>query len=244
MAELIKRQLVYRPELGLGASAELVRDYVIGQDARWKDGVLELQFQGNRVDLLPSAGSGGTGTVDVFIDGKRPSEFPGCYAYTRPSVGHGTWGPGIMRVTFRQRPLIEDWRARVTHFDRQTEVFRFEVIGSQTGADGEGVSTEDFVSSSGRVVIQARVTPPGVPEQTDWRMHGVIPVGYEVKWRTIGLFHDRYQPPAITDRAREHATTVAQGFPNGKHTLTLRSDVRGRPALDAIRVYRPPLKSE
>jgi hypothetical protein len=241
MVELIKRQLVYRPELGLGPSEGLVKDYVIGEDLEWDGDRLDLAFEGNRVDLLPAVGSDERGAVAVRIDGKLPSEFPGCYAYTRPSVGHGTWGPGVKRVTFQERPLIEDWRIRVSDFDEDSKVFRFEAIGSKTGPDGEGLSNEDFVSNSGRVVIKAHVQPQGVPEQTDWRMEGTIPVGYEVRWKTIGMFRDRYEPASFADAIHERAATVAQGFPNGKHTLTLRSQEDGVAAIRAIRIYRPPL---
>ncbi|HYW80691.1 MAG TPA: hypothetical protein VE890_14015 [Thermoguttaceae bacterium] len=251
IAQLLQRQLVYRPDLGFGPSEGLVKEYVVGEDVQWKDGVLELPFDGNRVDLIPAAHTDDRGTdnrnpsdrraVEVRIDGKRPSEFSGCYAHTRPSTGHGTWGPGAMRVTFQARPLVEDWKVRVTEFDKATKVFRFEAIGSQTGSDGEGVSSEDFVSNSGRVVIKAHVKPPGVPEQTDWRMEGEIPVGYEIRWKTVGMFQDSYEPPVVTDTTREHATTIAQGFPNGKHTVTLTSPPDTTASIRAVRVYRPPL---
>jgi hypothetical protein len=218
----------------------LVRDYVVGEDVKWEDGALELDFQGNRVDVIPAVGLPQRGSVEVWLDDKRPSEFLGCYAHTRPSTGHGTWGPGVLRVTFQQRPLIEDWTVRVTDFDEASKIFRFAVVGSETGPDGTGVSSEDFVSDS--VVIRAHVKPPGVPEQTDWRMQGVIPVGYEVRWKTIGMFQDRYQPPATADTTREHTATVAQGFPNGQHTLRLVCESESTPAIRAIRVYCPPLK--
>jgi hypothetical protein len=58
----------------------------------------------------------------VFRDGRAPSEFAGCFAYTRPSGAAGTWGPGILRVTFEERPLVEDWTARVTSYDPITKV--------------------------------------------------------------------------------------------------------------------------
>ncbi len=241
LAELIKRPLVYRPDLGLGSSQSLSRDYIVGDDVHWNGDTLEFAFEGNRVDVIPSTGAAERGAVTVLVDGQSPSQFPGCYAHTRPSGGHGTWGPGIMRVTFEQRPLIEDWKVRITDFDKQSKIFRFEVTGSKTGPDGEGVSNEDFVSQSGRVVIQAHVKPEGVSEQTDWRMEGDIPVGYEVRWNTIGTFQDRYEPPVVSDISREQAATVAQGFSNGKHTLTLRAAGNTTPAIHAIRVYRPPL---
>lgn len=239
IAELLKRELVYNPDLPLGPSQNLVKTCVVGEDVHWKGGKLALPFEGNRVDLIPVPAKEKGSAIAVAIDGKKPSEFPGCYAYTRPSTGHGTWGPGIMRVTFNERPLVEDWKARVTGFEQATEVFKFDVIGSKTGHDGSGVSNEDFVSDSGRVVIKAHVKPPAVPEQTDWRMKGEIPVGFEVRWKCVPMFLDSYEAPSIEDATREHATTVAQGFANGKHMLTLTTD--GDPQIHAIRIYRPPL---
>lgn len=213
------------------------------EDVDVADDTLELKFEGNRVDLIPTpTAETGKPAVAVRIDGRAPSEYPGCYAYTRPSRAAGTWGPGILRVTFEEKPLVEDWTARVTSYDPATKVFQFEVIGSKTGPDGTGSSDSDFVSNSKRVVIKAHVRPPGVGEQSDWRMQGNIPVGFEVKWKCIPMFVDCYEPPAVTDPTREHAETVAQGFPNGDHTLTLKLRGEGPPGIHAIRVYSPPWK--
>ena len=241
IARLIERELVYRPDLGLGPSSGLVAEYEIGSDVKWTGGRLELAFEGNRVDLIPEAVAGPRGSVEIRIDGKRPSEYPGVYAHMRPSQGYPKHGPGILRVGFDEQLLVEDWLVRVTHVDDASGTFRFEVIGSKTGHDGVGVSDEDFRSTSGRVVIRAHVRPRGLDVQSDWRMSGEIPVGYEIRWSTIGLFLDRYTPPVVSDTTRDHAATVAQGFPNGNHTLTLSAEGEARPAIRAIRVYRPPV---
>jgi hypothetical protein len=71
-------------------------------------------------------------------------------------------------------------------------------------------------------------------------MQGDIPVGFEVRWRCVPMFLDRYEPPAVADPSREHARTVAQGFPNGEHTLTLKLDRDAASGIHAIRVYSPP----
>lgn len=72
-------------------------------------------------------------------------------------------------------------------------------------------------------------------------MEGDIPVGFEIHWKSVGMFRDRYAPPPITDITRDHAVTVAQGFPNGRHTLTLKSEGEMPTAIRAVRAYRPPL---
>lgn len=49
----------------------------------------------------------------------------------------------------------------------------------------------------------------------------------------------------LIDPANENATVVVQGIPNGKHTLELVTDDAARlPAIDRVRTYRPPVKSE
>jgi hypothetical protein len=176
----------------------------------------KLEFEGNRVDLV--GGKAGR----VLIDGKAPAEIPGCVAFTRTSLSQSFWGPALLRVSSAKPRVIEDWTLKVLEVDEKAERIRFSVTGSVTGSDGEGVSAERFESKSGRVVIE-----PG-----DWWIQNVqnftkkaIPVGFEVKWKAV-LLGD----PA--------AGTVVQGLPNGKHVLELADAV----GVQAVRVYRPPLK--
>jgi len=234
MAGLVSRQLVYRPELMTEQSRRLVRTVEVGKDAAWDGDRLLLPFEGNRVDALAAA-DGDRGSAEVRIDGKRPSEWPACYCFTRPSTIHNTW-PAVIRVSWRTPLMPEDWRARILETDEFGKRFRFEVVGSKTGPDGEGTSEASFVSKSGRVVIE-----PG-----DWHLERTstfrkqpVPKGFETRWSVRPMFVDTCVPPKADDPAREYPTTLAQGLPNGRHTLEL----RGRAAIRALRIYRPPFEA-
>ncbi len=105
-----------------------------------------------------------------------------------------------------------------------------------TGPDGTGSADRKFVSNSGRVVIEPR----------DWVFEycGKVsskrtPEGWKVRWKVLPLFADSYESPRVTDSSREHATTVAQGLRNAKHTLELSVVGRRKPEIEAVRVSRP-----
>jgi hypothetical protein len=206
--------------------------------AIWRDGKAVLEFQGNRVDLIPSPAAAGA-KVTVKIDGQPPSAFPPLYTITRPTPYPGIHWPGVMRVGWEKPLVLEDWTARILDANDEVTQFRFEVTGSKTGFDGTGTSGERFVSNSGRVVIE-----PG-----DWSLarsrkflNKPLPAGFEVKWQVRPLFVDEYIVPAIDDPANEHAMTVASGLPNEKHTLELTADTGDVAPIIAIRVYTPPVK--
>ena len=184
---------------------------------------------------LGTTGQGGAGTARILIDGKKPSEFPECIAFTRTSLSQSRWGPALLRVSSEKPREIEEWTLTVREVDDKADQLKFMVAGSRNGPDGEGVSSERFVSKSGRVVIE-----PG-----DWWIKNIqeitkarVPVGFEVKWKAIPLYADTITPPKGEDPSRESVVTVAQGLSNGKHTL----EVIGPAAIGAVRVYRPPMK--
>jgi hypothetical protein len=215
MSELVKRYLVHKPDLLTEDARNSVRTLDVGKN-------MKLTFEGNRVDLLAQ---GGKGTAQLLIDGKKPSQFAECTAFTRTSPSQSWWGPALLRVSSEKPREIEEWLLKVIEVDEKAERIRFTVAGSKTGPDGEGVSSERFVSKSGRVVIE-----PG-----DWWVKTIhqggkrLPVGFEIKWKAIPLFSDAW--------AGEETLTVAQGLPNGKHTL----EIVGSGSIRAIRVYRPPV---
>lgn len=231
MAELVLRSFVPR---------SLTSSPVQDQPAVWRDGRLTLDFEGNRVDLMASRGGRQPYTrARVLIDGKPPSAFPELYAITRPSDGIAVDWPFVIRVDRNAPLLVEDWFLTVTETDAANKVVRFTVRGSQTGADGEGISTQRFVSKSGRVVI----------DPSDWHLNRATelrkkttPVGSVCRWRVLPLFTDTYEPPVIGDRTRDYPVTVASGLPNGKHRLELVAETPEAPLLESIRVYRPPLQ--
>ena len=233
MAEIVKRYLVHKPEL-LGDEARgSVRTLAVGKDVAWQGTSLKLDFEGNRVDLI--AGPGSAGAARILIDGKKPSEFPECIAFTRTSLSQSRWGPALLRVSSEKPREIENWTLKILEADDAAERLHFRVTGSKTGPDGEGVSNERFVSTSGRIVIE-----PG-----DWWVKNIrqitktpLPAGFEVTWKAIPMFSDQFAAPRSDDGSREGVVTVAQGLPNGKHTLEL----LGPAPVEAIRVYRPPMK--
>jgi len=226
MAEIVKRYLVHKPALLTDEARSSVRTYDVGKDAAWQGNALKLEIEGNRVDLI--AGPGSSGPARIRIDGRPPSEHPECIAFTRTSLSQSRWGPALLRVSSEKPRQIEDWTLKILEADDSAERLKFTVSGSKTGPDGEGVSNERFVSTSGRVVIE-----PG-----DWWIKNIrqitktpVPAGFEVTWKAVAMAADTFDP------SREDAVTVAQGLTNGKHTLEL----TGPTAIRAIRVYRPPM---
>ncbi|RPH39370.1 MAG: SGNH/GDSL hydrolase family protein, partial [Planctomycetota bacterium] len=97
MSELVKRYLVHKPELLTDDARGSVRTLEVGKDVQREGQSLKLPFEGNRVDLLAAKGAGGT--AKILIDGKKPSEFAECVAFTRTSPSQSWWGPALLRVS-------------------------------------------------------------------------------------------------------------------------------------------------
>ena len=232
MAEIVKAWLRYDPKLVADVDAGAVTTHRIGRDVRWKDGRLTLPFDGNRVDAILRPGP--SRSVAVRIDGKPPSAFPSLYAFTRAThYPQSTW-PTLLRVQAGAPLQIEDWTLTLTALSDDHKTVRFALAGSKTGPDGEGVSTERFVSRSGRIILD-----PG-----DWNLDYCLRVfkrpiapGFRIDWRVVPLFADEIAAPGPVDPAIETLLPLAQGLSNGPHTLELVGD-SGAP-LAAIRVHRP-----
>lgn len=266
LTTLIGRHLRYNPLFPSG-SVDRVRRYearraldeeaddeIVFSGNPWKNdregaigelpsGTLHLNFDGNRIDAIAAhvKDFAHAGSAKILIDGKPPSDNPRLYAVTLPSKGPGTWMPGIRTVGFARRPVVEDWTLRITEINADATRIRFTVTGSKTGADGEGTNTEKFVSSSGRVVIEPR----------DWMLADIMkifkqtapaPVGYVIRWSVQQMFTDQYQAPLATDPAKVYTTTLAQGLTNGPHTIEIIPNGDGPVPIEALQVYRPPLR--
>ena len=242
LAEIVKQYLVHRPDLAkapeTAAANELIKTIEVGKDVQWKDGKLELAFEGNRVEVVATP-EGGAGKADVHIDGKRPSQVPGCYAIPRPQPG--PFSPLWVSRIDHDVPLTgeEEWTLTVKSFelnganggvafDPDAAAWTFEVVGSKTGPDGTGRDDQPFVSNSKKVKIDPK----------SWLRNGKVPVGYQIKWKVALMGTDAYEAKPAKDAAVENATVLAQGLENGKHTLKLTGEV----PVKAIRVYRPPVK--
>lgn len=229
MAELIKRYLVYRPELPRTAWERLARTVPIDSRTRWSQGRLSIPFEGNRVDLLPDPAAKLPVGVKILIDGRPPTSLEGVVTFTRPEPR--PWSPlALVRVDHAAPLLPEQWVLTIRSINAAGDRWEYDVAGSVTGPDGAGVSDKPFTSRSGRVKID-----PG-----DFFRIGKVEPGYTIRWEARSAALDQYTPPAGLDPASENAATVAQGFPNGKHTLTLIAEDGKRPTLRAVRFYRPP----
>jgi len=180
--------------------------------------------------VLAAPGADGKRLARIRIDGKKPSEFAEAYRITRPAPG--PWSPLTVTRVDREAPLrLEEWTLKVTSVGADSASWTYDVAGSVTGPDGGGESAKPFLSKSGRVRID--------PEA--FFRNGNVPNGYEIKWRVLPMFVDVYEPPAVADASREHATTLVQGLANGRHTLEITAEDGGAP-IRAVRIYRPPVK--
>lgn len=217
-AKLIGEELVRVPELGDNPTAAGTITTIAASApgvTRGPDGSLTLRFTGNRVVAV----SDGTGAADakatVLLDGKPMDSVKELWAISRPSVGPaGIWMPAVNNIAFEQPLVEEDWT--LTCLPDSTpdgQKIHFRVQGSVTGEDGEGWSTERFVSRSQRAII----------EPTDWRIawtlmyrKATLPEGFQVTWRSYPLFAREYEPNPAGAR-----TLLVQGCANQAHTLTL-----------------------
>jgi len=238
MAELVGRTLQVRKEEAPQAEA-WVRTHQVGKDVTVEDGKIVLEFTGNRVVALSGAGQN-PAVMDVRVDGRKPSEFRGCYRFTRANAGPGEdwpWTVGAPVKITSDAPLEpETWTITVT--EGGPEKFKFKLEGSKTGPDGSGSSEEKFVSDSGRVIIEPehwwKSTPKG-------KVSPVKP-GYKLVFESELMGTDVYEPPAKVEGHAFAETVLISGLDNGKHRLELTMRPGGRLSLEALRIHEPPLK--
>ncbi len=200
---------------------------------RGADGSLTLRFTGNRV-VAVSDGTGAAGAkADVLLDGQPMDGVKELWAISRPSAGPaGIWMPAINNIAFEKAPVEEAWTLRcLPDSTPDGKKIHFKVVGSVTGDDGEGWSTERFVSHSQRVII----------EPTDWRVEWTLgykkvtlPEGFTVTWKAYPMFSRTYEP-----KLGDARTLLVQGCASQPHTLTLVP--KGAPlGVSAFVVHAPP----
>lgn len=193
---------------------------------------VQVEFTGTRVDLIfrPNA----KGRASVLIDGKAPSAIPALYGFTRVSAFPQSNWPLLLKVDSQAPLQAEDWTIRIKSLSTNGDQCLFAVRGNVTGEDGEGSSTDQFVSKSGRVVIATN----------DWNLaycvsvfHRQLPEGYVATWQARLHGVDTAEPP-VTPPGVEASVTAAQGLPPGHHTLDLRGENLVE-LIQAIRSYSP-----
>lgn len=242
MGEIVKSYLRYDPTLPPSPAESWVRTHVVGRDVSWQGSTLRLKFRGTRVDAIVPKHSQASRAARIRIDGKSPAQFPELYAFTRALATPGSKWPVIAPIHSNKLLQQEDWTMQVKTIrgEGKKNTYTFEVTGSRTGPDGSGRSDTQFVSNSGRIVIDpqswnveyALILPKIDP----------VPDTFTVKWTVVPQFVERYAPPAVTDESVETAVTLFQGLGPGEHTLEIEGD--STLPLSALRVYTPPLHEQ
>lgn len=233
LARIVTAELVRSDKHGENAIAEAQIVHIPATAAavkRGNDGTGSVTFTGNRLVAI-SDGKHPDAKLAVTLDGRELKTFPGVWTGTRPSKSVN-WMPAIKQVTVGANPVAEDWT--LTCLDDSTpdgKKIHFKLTGSVTGDDGEGWSTADFVSTSGRIRIARR----------DWGMvfplkHRKVnlPKGFTVKWKTYPMFTDTFAPGA-----KGTETVLLQGVDNAEHALTIIRETGGELGIRKFKAYRP-----
>ncbi|MDX2186206.1 MAG: glycoside hydrolase family 2 TIM barrel-domain containing protein [Opitutaceae bacterium] len=208
-----------------------VRTLIAGKDFSYEGGVARIAIDGSRIDLV-SNGADVPVSAALSIDGKRPSEHPELYGFTRALATPGGKWPVITRVDSAAPLLVEHWTMKVRRLDPEGKLFSFDLSGSVTGADGSGRSDAAFRSNSGRIVI--------APEAWDVAYalmlpKVAVPEQFTVSWNVVPLHVDAWVPTP-DQPGTESVVTIANGLPDAPHVLEIRG---GEEALSAVRVYSP-----
>ena len=247
MSTLINAYLIRKPEYDDPTVVNQIRDYLAEKDWTWTDNQLSFPFTGNKIDIIAAPDS--TGSAEVLIDGKKPSDLPELYQTSRVSGYPGIGWPIISQVEHEKPLILEEWTATTSGFSEDGKHFKFTVEGSITGKDGEGTSDNRFVSNSGRVVIEPKAWNmaysfgllQGAWAKDKNKHPFVMPDKIVAKWKVTPFFLDHFQSPKVEDPAVETLVTLAQGLSNGPHLLQLTRN--GPLKIVGLRVYQPPLKS-
>ena len=125
--------LRYDPKLGPSPAEDWVKTYRVGKEVRWKDGKLRFDFEGNRVDVIGRSGQAPPALV--LIDGRKPSEWPELYGFTRAlTKPEGKWPvkwPPIAPIGSQKLLLVEDWSLAVAKEPQSDKLFTFTLTGSK-----------------------------------------------------------------------------------------------------------------
>ena len=228
MAELIKPLFCFKGRFA-SDPYNLMTIYKNGKDFAFHADTLALSFLGNKVEVvIETAGVPSDNSAKILLDGQAPSGFQGCYYMSRPYSDNGKKWPwdltAMIRVRHTQPWVSEEWSCIFTEAIAPYNDFRFKIAGSVTGKDGKGRGSRDFVSKSGRVIIDKGDAEKG----GDWHLNRsykvlktIVSEGDTVKWKTYSISTDTLIPAVPDQSAKETGTTLFQGVPNTNHILKI-----------------------
>lgn len=213
-AQFIQEELVRLPGTSGDESVSgTIRRIELSDPAVQKnpDRTVSVKFKGNRISAISGSNVSKSAHAKILLDGKDPASFKDLWANTRTSLCP-KWMPSIYSVRFNVPLLKEEWTlTALPDSSKDGKKIHYKVSGSLTGSDGEGYSTEDFVSPSGRVII---------PKGSFNTMFGYfkldLPKDYKVVWKSYPLFADPYFPAE-----KGKSTVLIQNCSNEEHVLTI-----------------------
>jgi hypothetical protein len=206
--------------------------------AKHSDGIVTVNFDGSRLELLSSRPLAVWPTVT--IDQRSPEDIDGCYLVTRssPLKSVQDW-PALRRITLLHDHVAEDWTVTITNITPDQKSFDFAVRSSASGDEGRGDSSHNFVSKSGRLSFDAE----DWMFQSGYELHQIpLQVPAEVHWSVRYICGGK---PEAIDRGNDmmqYRYVLAAGFSNGKHTAKLSFPPDDSSGVVEFRAYKPPLQ--
>ncbi len=196
-------------------------------------GSFEVAFTGNRIDLIGKAVPGG-GKAAVLIDGKAGGEVPVFYtSYVQPDRKNAPKPPMPPRdrcphavgLGPAEKIVPQQWTITMT-----SDTGDYQLVGSETGADGAGNSAKPLTSNSGQITIDPAMWRAAKTNRTGDRFT------FEVIRCVVGEIDFAAEQP------RRFRLRVAQNLSNGPHKLRLIGGGSGPITVEALDVFEPPLK--
>lgn len=232
MASIINQYFKSLPETP--TTDLLVQTKSAGKDFIVKGTKLNMQVNGNRIDLLWKQHAGSTEKILVHIDGKKPSAFKTCYYYTRPAFDTNSFFlkkiGQLLAIKLSDKAKEENWMMTVLWADSVRQQIGFSLTGSITGQDGSGSSDSVFISRSGKIIIE----PAFWFRAKEFAKFPWLKPGDVLRWQVRSMCRDEAMPDSSA------LTTIVQGLENGQHQLTLTGKNLNK--LQAIKVYQTSLQ--
>ena len=86
MAQLVNAYLRVNPAVDDGSWKDWVRTFKTGDDVNWEKDHLVLEFEGDRIDAVAAPEIADADALEVWIDGKCPSDIPRLRTFSRVSA--------------------------------------------------------------------------------------------------------------------------------------------------------------
>jgi hypothetical protein len=246
MAELVKPIFYFKSRFAPDPFG-LQTVFMSGTDLKCTEDTITVNLTGNRADLFFDTTRIRAGdTLEILLDGVKPSTFPGTYFMTRPyGTNDKVWPwdlPSMICVDHTTPWLSEEWSIIYTQVKPPYINFSFKISGTLTGNDGKGKASKDFISRSGRVIIKKGDAEKG----GDWHLNRSYKVlktlvhrGDTVKWKTYTVSTDLFVTEKQEEPSIAKSVILFQGVPNTLHTLKIICRNACRPPIEMLKVYRP-----